>query len=257
MMDYNFAPPPALSSDDRGNLVRMHSFLFQLTQQLNCALSQADQRIVQAESASGIIPGKSTGIPQTLARQYGDLKSLIIKTADTVRSEMTAIETTLQGQYIAKSEWGDYEQRLQAHFAATAEGVVESYAFNDRLESLKNQAADFETFQKSSEGTIRRGIIGYDEDGQPLFGIAIGQDLKTSQVTIDGQTHTAIDMTRSLATYTAGSVTFWQNGEKVAWFSNSELVCRGLNVDEKMTLGGVWEIGKTHGLSIKWIGGDA
>lgn len=124
MMDYNFAPPPALSSDDRGNLVRMHSFLFQLTQQLNCALSQADQRIVQAESASGIIPGKSTGIPQTLARQYGDLKSLIIKTADTVRSEMTAIETTLQGQYIAKSEWGDYEQRLQAHFAATAEGVV-------------------------------------------------------------------------------------------------------------------------------------
>ena len=74
---------------------------------------------------------------------------------------------------------------------------------------------------------------------------------------IDGVTWQEIDMTRSLATYTSDKVTFWQNGVEVAWFSNSELVTTALNVADRITLGGLWEVSRRNGFTIKWIGGDA
>lgn len=260
-MQGNFSPPPGLRGDERSGLAQMHSFLFRLTEQLNAMAAETDRRIEKTEQATGIktgtgAKGGSSGSAGAMAQQYNDLKSLIIKTANTVRSEMDVVEAKLRSEYIAKSEWGSYEENLQAEFEATAAGVVEKYGYESRLDSLDDMAADFDSYMIETSGYIKRGIIGYDADGVPIIGIAIGQDLKSTTVSVNGEVYEEIDMTRSLATYTSSRVTFWQNGVEVAWFSNSELVCTNLNVADRITLGGLWEISRSNGFAIKWIGGD-
>lgn len=259
-MRTNFSPPPGLQGDERSSLRQMHSFLFRLTEQLNAAMQETDRRIEQTEKATGIRTGTEKGGKtednSVMTQQYNDLKSLIIKTANTVRSEMDVVEAQLRREYIAKSEWGTYEESLQADFEATAAGVVESYGYESRLDSLDDMAADFDSYRIETNGYIKRGIIGYDESNVPIIGIAIGQDLKSTTVTIDGEAYEEIDMTRSLATYTSNRVTFWQNGVEVAWFSNSELVCTTLKIADKIILGDVWEISRSNGFAVKWIGGE-
>lgn len=261
-MQMNFSPPPGLRGDERSSLTQMHAFLFRLTEQLNAALQETDRRIEQTERATGIrqasgnAGGTGSSIPGSMAQQYNDLKSLIIKTASDVRSEMDRVEAQLRSEYIAKSEWGTYEENIRADFEATAAGVVESYGYESRLDSLDDMAADFDSYMIETSGYIKRGIIGYDASNVPIIGIAIGQDIKSTTVTIGGEVYEEIDMTRSLATYTSNRVTFWQNGVEVAWFSNSELVCTNLKIADRITIGDLWEISRSNGFAIKWIGGE-
>lgn len=254
MMQLNLTPPPGLRGDEKSQLVQMHSFLFRLTEQLNAALLQTDERITAAEKVTGLTRAETGGSPP-LTEQYTSLKSLIVKTAHAVQTEMDIITANLRRDYIAKSEWGTYEENLRADFEATAEGVIEEYGFAAKIESLDSQAADFDSFITETSGYIKRGIIGYNDDSSPIFGIAIGQDLKSTTVTVNGVEYEEIDTTKNLATYTATGITFWQNGQEVAWFTNSELVCNNISVNSRLRLGGKWEISHTSGFSIKWIGG--
>ncbi len=256
-METNFSPPPGLRGDERSQLMQMHAFLFRLTEQLNAALVETDRRIERARMDQKAAQKGETTSNINTTEQYNSLKALILKTADDVQAEMDILETELKSSYIAKSEWGTYEENLKADFTSTAEGVVENYGYSSRLDSLEKDAVGFDAYIIETNGYIKRGIIGYDENNIPIIGIAIGQDLKSTEVVIDGVTWQEIDMTRSLATYTSDKVTFWQNGVEVAWFSNAELVTTALNVADRITLGGLWEVSRRNGFTIKWIGGEA
>ena len=255
-MQMNLSTPPALRGDAENQLVQMHSFLFQLTEQLNNALSQADERLMAAERITGLNSDESTGSADpSLADQYQTLKSLIIKTAHTVRHEMDMIETNLASNYIAVSDWGTYEENINRNIVDTAEKTVEKYDYSSRLDSLDDKAAGFDSYMTEAKGSITRGIVDYDEDGAPIIGIAIGQDLKSVTVVIDGVEYQKIDTTDNLALYTSTGITFIQNGVKVAWFKDRKLACNGIDVTDSITLGGKWEINRTNGFSIKWVGG--
>ena len=139
-MQTNFMPPPGLRGAPEAQLVQMHSFLFRLTEQLNAALEATDKRIETAQATansaqnrpgSNIIinnggSGEGGGDTTTpdFTEQYNELKALIDKTAKDVQAEMDILETELKSSYIAKSEWGTYEENLKADFTSTAEGVV-------------------------------------------------------------------------------------------------------------------------------------
>lgn len=263
-MNMNFSPPPTLKVDDKSSLTQMHSFLFRLTEQLNAALNEADRRILETEKVTGIAKAKNAsgegatdGTNPPLAEQYESLKSLIIKTANTVKSEMDVIETTLKSEYMAWSDWGTYNEEITNVITRTASGVVENYQFESSVKPLKDQVVGFDQYMAETSGFIQRGIIRFDADGAPVIGIAIGQDLKKVTVERNGTAYEVFDMARSLATYTADRVTFWQNGVEVAWFSDSELVCTAINIADRIALGSdQWEIGRMNGFTIKWIGGD-
>lgn len=257
-MRTNLTPPPGLRGDEKSQLVQMHSFLFQLTEQLNAALSQADDRLQAAERITGLnAENENGGIPNEIADQYQNLKSLIIKTAHTVRMEMDMLVTELGQTYVAQSEFGTYKEQISREIVDTAEKTVESYGYESRLDNLDRQAADFDDYIIEASGSITRGIVDYDANGVPIIGIAIGQDLKSVKVTIDGVEYEEIDTTKNLATYTATGITFWQNGAKVAWFENSRLTCTSINVNDRVQMGGKWEISHVNGFTVKWIGGGA
>lgn len=249
MMTY-IAPPQAFSGSEAQQLTQAYRYLFRLSEQLSQALSASEQQYVQvqqtAEHAGQSAKAELTG-------QYNGLKAQIIKTADAVRSEMDVLETKLRSEYIAISDWGTYEESIRADITATAQGIVQEYGYDAKIQSLEEDAVAFSSYIISSKGYIRQGIIGYDDNGLPIIGIAIGQDLSGTPVVIDGKEYDELDMTRNMATYTSDRIIFWQNGVEAGEFSNSTLTSRKIYAKEELGVGR-WSLTDINGLTLKWIG---
>ena len=250
----NIPTPPALTGSEMQQLLQMRSYLFRISEMLNAALSEQNVTIqtVVDQQQSGVT---KESLEKENTSQYNRLKSLIVKTADEVESEIVRVETEIRQQYIAKSEWGTYEENIQQQMVTTAENVVQSFGYDAALNEVREGVADFEAYKLKTDGYIQSGIIGYDDDGLPVIGIAIGQDLKSKEVEIGGEVYVEIDMTKNLATYTSERITFWQNGVEVAYISNSEMGITIVVVNDKIILGGKWENSHIYGYAVKWIGG--
>lgn len=233
--------PPSATGGQAEQVRNLYSYLYQLTDHLNAAFVALDAGGSDASGASASAAGASGGMSADQARQYNELKALIIKTGTVTKEYADKLVASLDSVYIAQSEWGTYEEKIHQDIEATASGIVESYNFQSQIDALDD-------YRVEASGYILRGIIGYDEENVPIFGIAIGQDLKTTEVTIDGVTYKQVDMTKSLATYTADGITFWLNGVAVARLNQQELFITRAVITEKITLGD-WEIA-TNGTGI-------
>ena len=233
--------PPSATGGQAEQVRNLYSYLYQLTDRLNSAFVALDVGGSDASGASVSAGGTSSGMSADQARQYNELKALIIKTGTVTKEYADKLVASLDSVYIAQSEWGTYEEQIHQDIEATASGIVESYNFQSQIDALDD-------YRIEASGYILRGIIGYDEDNVPIFGIAIGQDLKTTEVTIDGVTYKQVDMTKNLATYTADGITFWLNGVAVARLNQQELSITRAVITEKITLGD-WEIA-TNGTGI-------
>lgn len=233
--------PPSATGGQAEQVRNLYSYLYQLTDRLNAAFVALDVGDSNASGASASAAGASGGMSADQARQYNELKALIIKTGTVTKEYADKLVASLDSVYIAQSEWGTYEEQIHQDIEATASGIVESYNFQSQIDALDD-------YRIEASGYILRGIIGYDENNVPIFGIAIGQDLKTTEVTIDGVTYKQVDMTKNLATYTADGITFWLNGVAVARLNQQELSITRAVITEKITLGD-WEIA-TNGTGI-------
>ncbi|MFQ9443329.1 MAG: hypothetical protein ACLR01_00140 [Vescimonas sp.] len=83
--------PPSPQGTVQEQLVRQYSYLFQMAQQLNVALGQL-------ESGGTAAPSGGTAAPAAeREQQYQTLKSMIVKTADTVQRRMDQLSAKLTG----------------------------------------------------------------------------------------------------------------------------------------------------------------
>lgn len=252
-MQYNMPMPPTLMGSAEQQLQQLHRYLFRMNEELNRAvdaqnITVRDIETRQQQSVS------AESLDKSLAEQYSNAKALIIKTADIVRSEMDRITTELESKYLAISDFGTYQEEIKQEIEATATGIVQSFDYDARLEAL---GADFEEYRIESKGYICSGIIGYDDGNMPIYGIAVGQDLASTTITVNGEETELIDMTRNLATYTSDRITFWQNGVAVAYVSNGEMMINKIKTIEGLQFEDEWEVSRMRGgFAIKWIGGE-
>ena len=257
-MDYRVETPPALRGEADQQLRDLSSYLFRLSEMLNVALNSLTAG--SYNSATGTQPTKSgsTAVqPDDAAvASYNELRGLINNTSIYVHSEIDRISTELERQYVAISDdWGTFQENISSSIEATAEGIVQSYGYDAEIQTLHEEAAGFSAYKISTEGYIRQGFIDYDENNIPIVGIAIGQGLTSSTVTVNGVEYQKIDSTASCAFYTASKVSFRINGQEVAYVSNRKLYIGDVEITGSVVLGGKWLIGTSNGLSIKWIGG--
>lgn len=171
--------PPSPQGTVQEQLVRQYSYLFQMAQQLNVALGQL-------ESGGTAAPSGGTAAPAAREQQYQTLKSMIVKTADTVQRRMDQLSAKLTGEYVAASEFGTYVERLNAYLEANPEALTQYYSFFADLQaSTETVSAAFEQYRVETEGYIRTGIVCYD-GAVPQYGVAVGQNLTCREV--DGET---------------------------------------------------------------------
>ena len=233
----------------------VYNYLYQLAEYLSMQTWAAPAG--QAAQTVAVTPQKKE--QELTESQYDAIRSLIIKTADTFRvkesisgllASVENLNTVLGRDYVAISDFGTYLERLNAEISIDPEAIEQYYRFVSELQANVDAiTADFLNYKVETEGYIRTGIVDYD-NGVPVFGVAVGQNLTT--VEVDGET--VVEQKNFRATYTASKLSFWQDAVEVAYVSNNKLYINNITALGKVTVG-KWDIDPAAGLAFKWIGG--
>lgn len=214
----------------------LYSYLYQMAEQLNAALAQMPGDTltqVQTKAVQEIVGSVAGQTGKTAAAQASALRSLITKTADTIYASMDELETSLRGEYLAVSEFGTFQEELDAQIRATADGVVQSYDYDTKLQALQEGMVEFESFTTSTNQYIKTGLLYIDDEGVPRYGVAVGEKLTT--ITVDGQeVLTRADL---MSTFTSDKLSFWQGGTEVAYLSSGMLVIANAEIKIRLKVG--------------------
>jgi len=248
-----FTPPQTLSGDTDEKLVQIRSYLFQLAEKLNRSVKEIDDSIVvtSTEVAKSVSKEQQTSMSQAAA----NLKQLIIQNAQIIEQEIETLDASLNERYVAISEFGEYQQTVEAQFQATPEYVKQEINFDATVSSINDALATLTQYQSEMSGYIKSGIVDWD-GVNPVIGIAIGQDLlfTETQVTVDGTVYTEIDKRQFSSVFTATQLAFYQGDQKVAYLANDRLYITDAIFTGTVHHGSNWEISHTNGYTIKWIG---
>ena len=238
-MIFTFNPPNITGNTPEAQLKSMQSWLFQFGGQLQYAINNLDTANFSEggiEEISGkISKAQSNGVA---GEEFGALKALIIKTSDTVNSYYEEVTETLNSDYLAISDFGEYSETNKSEIVKNALGITQYYSrveeISDKVDSVETS---FNTYVKNTKAYIRTGYL----EQLDTYGVSIGEE---STEIIDGEECIIFNQ---FATLTSEELAFWQNGVKLGYFKGDGLFVRG-NVYI-----GRWVIDVSSGFSIKYI----
>lgn len=201
---------PSIAGKTSGEqLESMRRYLCTLTDQLNLAdwsagaVLQEVSRAIDADS----LPDAER---KTQLGNFGQLKALIIKTADYAAANSESFKTQLSGNYVAVSDFGKYWQKATMTVDGNEFGIRQLY---DYAAGINND------FAVNSQQYVKTGLLYYN-GAVPVYGVGVG-NIETT-VTKDGET--VVDQTKNeLVTVTPGRVSFWQGGDEIAYLSAKKL----------------------------------
>lgn len=201
---------PSIAGKTSGEqLESMRRYLCTLTDQLNLAdwsagaVLQEVSRAIDADS----LPDAER---KTQLGNFGQLKALIIKTADYAAANSESFQTQLSGNYVAVSDFGKYWQEATMTIDGNEFGIRQLY---DYAAGINND------FAVNSQQYVKTGLLYYN-GAVPVYGVGVG-NIETT-VTKDGET--VVDQKKNeLVTVTPGRVSFWQGGDEIAYLSAKKL----------------------------------
>lgn len=201
---------PSIAGKTSGEqLESMRRYLCTLTDQLNLAdwsASAVLQEVSRAIDADSLPDAER----KTQLGNFGQLKALIIKTADYAAANSESFKTQLSGNYVAVSDFGKYWQEATMTIDGNEFGIRQLY---DYAAGINND------FTVKSQQYVKTGLLYYN-GAVPVYGVGVG-NIETT-VTKDGET--VVDQTKNeLVTVTPGRVSFWQGGDEIAYLSAKKL----------------------------------
>ena len=247
--------PPYPNGSVQQQLTQQYSYLFQMAQQLNMALAALESGGASAgggqrKRAGAAASASAADAASENNEQFQNLRAMIIKTAKQVTRNMEQLEVRLGEEYVAASQFGTYVQRLSAYLEANPEALTQYYSFcSDLAANVAAVDAAFSTYKLDTEGYIRTGIVYYDGPA-PVYGVAVGQNLTTTE--IDGRQ--VVEQNNFRAVFTAQRLSFWQDSTEIAYVSNNRLYITNITVLDSVSIGS-WRLDSANGLAFKWIGG--
>lgn len=212
--------PNMLSADNQEQAIReIQRYLFRMAEQMNQALEETNQAVglVRKEAASQKT-GSGTG--QSPAATFAKIKPLIIKSADIINAYSEAIDKTLEGKYVAESDFGTYREETTAHLSATDKRLEQSYTI---LEEIQSSVEELAGGIRQVNAYIRTGLLYEDENGIGWYGVEIGQQSK-----VDG-----VEVFRKFARLISDRLSFYdQNDVEVAYVSDRKLYITSAQVQD-------------------------
>lgn len=241
-MSANLRFPNINGKNDAEKLVQVQSYLYQLVQQLNWALdnvggSVAGRQAVEFSKASGSIVES-----EEVQAAFNDIKSLIIKSADIVNAYYESINSRLKGVYVAQSDFGTYIEQTEATIGVNSTNIAQLYS------NIQQIITDIENLEHSSveaNAYINSGLLYYDEDGAPVYGLEVGQRNE-----IDG-----VEVFNKFARFTSSKLSFYDsNGNEVAYIGDKKLYITHVEITGSLTEGGFVRTVLPNGdIVTKWV----
>ena len=186
--------PNITAPDTAGKLNQLQRYLYALVEQLNWELGTSSSSAPQTVALPKPAP----------AETFSSIKSLIIKSADIVQAYSDKITQTLEGKYVAQSEFGTFSEETAQVLEQTSKEVEQLFSNLQRIESTLIGVNAY----------LRSGLLYYDAGGVPVYGLEVGQ-----QTQVDGQT-----VFNKYARFTAGKLSFYDaNDNEVAYISDYKL----------------------------------
>ena len=207
MANIFFDNPPILSGTQDQKLQQLYNHLFNVSNKLNDAFVMITIEETRAEEQrkAAAAAKEQQGAADS---DFIKAKSLIIKTAELVRTEMQEIRTTLTSSVEAVSEqFGTYQETITNEITATALGIMQDYHIFESITGVEN---GLESLSKKYEGYIFTGIL----PNAQRAGVAIGEGLYDE----DGN----FQPDNVVCNITADRISFYQNGTELSYFSNNK-----------------------------------
>lgn len=230
---------PDIRGDTPQQLSQIKSYLYQLTQELNFALSEnVGASIARPQRAANGRPYDE--LPQ---EQFNSVKALIIKSADIVNAYYDEISRRLEGVYVAQSEYGAFSQETAAQLVANAESIAQNY---EHVQKLLSSMTEVENQLIAVGAYINSGLLYYDDAGVPVYGLEVGQ--RTQR---DGQ-----EIFCKYARFTSDKLAFYdQAGNEAAYISDRKLRIGNAHIEQTLTRGGYEDaIAPDGSVTTRWVG---
>lgn len=234
-MIINLEAPPMIRSENK-DIEIIASYLFRTMETLNTVLNGLTPEVVE-ENGRKVreTQGRSTETV-TNGDDFDTLRSIIIKTANIVRSEMDTLFTSLSGVYVAQSEFGTYSQETNAAIQANSMGITQNYEYLNELQSI---SADHEVYINQTQAYVRTGLID-DSGGTPVYGVEIGQN--------------SAGESPMKARFVPNRLGFWQGDTEVAYISDGMWHSGSLEVEGNITMHGDWVLSASDAFEINYVG---
>lgn len=236
--------PNITATDEAGKLLQVQSYMYQLVEQLNWALKNV---VTEASILPALAKSQQLSAEDSTAQAhvtFNSIKNLIIKSADIVESFYDKIKIRLEGLYVAKSDFGVYVEQ-------TSQDILgNSMAIEQIFTNLQQIITDIEGMEHSMievNAHIKSGLLYYDAQGVPVYGLEIGQ-----RTEIDGE-----ETFNKYAQFTADKLAFFdQNGYEVAYISDRKLYISDVEITGSLLVGGFKRmVVPGVGVVTKWVGG--
>ena len=227
-MSSNIRLPNITGTSSDQQLAQIRSYLYQLVQELNYSLTtiEAGTSGTVLYTGAGSAAGAAEGQKDALAT-FNSIKALIIKSADIVNSYYEVISKRLSGIYVAQSAFGTYTEETAQTIEANSTGI--DLLFNN-IQSIITDIENVEHTLIEVNAHIHPGLLYYDEDGVPVYGLEIGQ-----RTEIDG-----VEVFNKYARFTSDRLSFYdQNDNEVAYISDKKLYITQIEVTSSYKIGGL------------------
>jgi hypothetical protein len=239
-MSFDLKLPNITAPTDAGKVEQIRSYLYQLTEQLKWALNSIESsnggHIVQTGNQSGT---KELSEAEAQAT-FNSIKSLIINSAEIVEAYSEKISKTLSGEYVAKSDFGEYTEHTTQTINADSKNVESLYR------SIQEIVSDIDNLEHSIievNAHIKSGLLYTDDKGVPIYGLEVGQINE-----IDGE-----EVFNKFARFTSDRLSFYdKNDTEIAYISDYKLYITNAHITGTLTLGR-FVCDTSNGLAIKWV----
>ncbi len=238
-MSIDIRLPNITAPTDAGKLQQMQSYMYQLVEQLNWALNAVESAQSGNVTAGVVYQQKANTTPQEAEDTFNSIKALIIKSADIVKAYETTIFSDFNGKYFAESDFGTYLEETGRTIEENSKGVTETYT---NIQTIIGRLEGVEDDARTTNAYIKRGLLGYDETGNAVYGIEVGETNEDGSFA-------------KYARFKADRLSFFDNnGNEVAYIGAGCLYVRGKTVFlGDIQLGG-YKTDTSDGLAFTWIG---
>ncbi len=261
-MSYNIRFPNINSSSTPEQVMQIRTYLHQLVEQLNFALTNIESvnpSVMDASVNPSVMDAK--GNPVSVSEEekedpvstFNQVKALIIKSSDIVNAYYEEINEKIKGLYVAESDFGIYTKETAAKFSKNSTNIealfTNTQTIASDVKSVKDVLVTGSDVTKiiGANAWVNIGVLDYDDNGYPLYGMEIGQT----------NSENGVDIGKKFAQYRSDGVHLYdQNGTEVACISNNKLHITFAEITGKLTLG-EFIVDIPRGFTLKWVGGDS
>ena len=267
--------PPVLSGDALQQIAALRDYLVRTarnseSETVETVAAHADGIWKQTRKATGAVTLRAdeNQSPDVLQRE-ARLRALIVKSAEDSRERDNVLLSSIgdlgyemRQRYLAKSEFGEYQQEILLLIDATARQIVESYGLLEQIQATRAELGEMgdalAAYELEISGQIRRGFLEDPDTHQTVLGIAISQQLQFTgrELSDGGWRYYELSPGQTLGLYTSTGWQFWVNGRKVGWFDSSDGMLHTVSqvVEEKIRMGD-WRMSAQNGFGLKYMGG--